>query len=461
MASCSLCSRRVRPSSSCGCGSPMHRCAPAAAPRRATHCCACLWGSRRRAHARTHASPLRCAGCQPEPGHRPRHGHEGPHPHQLERSGAAARHRQRQGRPGHLQQAAAQEAAHPRQAHQEDHLRRVEQREQASARLRGPAGDPRPAHTAIPRTRPPPPPAASRTRPPRRRACARGGTQAQRRARLPACGLCRGLCLTVRAPCPVADHYQQPRRRYAAPEHAQADPGRCAVRRAEGRRGPRRRRQGHDHVRGARREVAAALRCERPRPHAGGAGLPAQVWQPGHVPLVRRRLHRARLRERLPRRHVFQPAADQRGALLTAAARGPPLRTRALAPAAARRHLQRQHHQGRRLRRRVPRATRGVRRPRLRPGPARADGVDGRRPDPHGVEQLGLRLQLPRLPARAGRGARHALHLPHLAPRAQRLLGAARWQPRAPRHTHLHGAHLRRAGAGARGARHEQPRLLP
>mmetsp|Transcript_72059 Transcript_72059/g.173871 ORF Transcript_72059/g.173871 Transcript_72059/m.173871 type:complete len:281 (+) Transcript_72059:254-1096(+) len=259
-------------------------------------------------------------GCQPEPGHRPRHGHEGPHPHQLERSGAAARHRQRQGRPGHLQQAAAQEAAHPRQAHQEDHLRRVEQREQASARLRGPA-----------------------------------------------------------------DHYQQPRRRHAAPEHAQADPGRCAVRRAEGRRGPRRRRQGHDHVRGARREVAAALRRERPRPHAGGAGLPAQVWQPGHVPLVRRRLHRARLRERLPRRHVFQPAADQRGALLTAAARGPPLRTRPLAPAAARRHLQRQHHQGRGLRRRVPRATRGVRRPRLRPGPARADGVDGRRPDPHGV----------------------------------------------------------------------------
>ena len=64
MASCSLCSRRVRPSSSCGCGSPMHRCAPAAAPRRATHCCACLWGSRRRAHARTHARTPRLYAVQ-------------------------------------------------------------------------------------------------------------------------------------------------------------------------------------------------------------------------------------------------------------------------------------------------------------------------------------------------------------------------------------------------------------
>ena len=192
MASCSLCSRRVRPSSSCGCGSPMHRCAPAAAPRRATHCCACLWGSRRRAHARTHASPLRCAGCQPEPGHRPRHGHEGPHPHQLERSGAAARHRQRQGRPGHLQQAAAQEAAHPRQAHQEDHLRRVEQREQARARLRGPPGGRGPAHARPAHARP------ARGRPARvpvpvaahRLSGARG---------LPARGLCRRLCLTAHA----------------------------------------------------------------------------------------------------------------------------------------------------------------------------------------------------------------------------------------------------------------------
>ena len=30
-------------------------------PRRATHCCACLWGSRRRAHART---PCLCAAVQ-------------------------------------------------------------------------------------------------------------------------------------------------------------------------------------------------------------------------------------------------------------------------------------------------------------------------------------------------------------------------------------------------------------
>ena len=35
----------------------------------------------------------------------------------------------------------------------------------------------------------------------------------------------RGACLTARAPGPVADHHQQPRRRHVAPEHSQADTG--------------------------------------------------------------------------------------------------------------------------------------------------------------------------------------------------------------------------------------------
>ena len=58
MASSSPCSRRARRSSSCGCGAPTISTAARLPPRRATHCCTCLWGSRRRAYARP---PRLCA----------------------------------------------------------------------------------------------------------------------------------------------------------------------------------------------------------------------------------------------------------------------------------------------------------------------------------------------------------------------------------------------------------------
>ena len=53
-----------------------------------------------------------------------------------------------------------------------------------------------------------------------------------------------------------------------------------------------------------------------------------------------------------------------------------------------------------------------------------------------------LRVQLPRVPARAGRGPRHALHLPHLAARA---VGPPRATRHAPRHAASRRAAPRRA----------------
>ena len=309
----------------------------------------------------------------------------------------------------------------------------MEQPEQARPRLRGPAGRPAP-HTPPPHTPPPhTPPRTHRPRthrprthrplhtPPRRaRAVRRQSQSAPSGSPAP--------------PCALSDHGQHPRRRHAATEHAQADPGRRAVRREEGRRGL----AAAGDTKDTTMSAVPRPRCcstTSARPHAGGAAFQPRAATSSRT--AGSAGHSCRLRERLPRGHVVQRAADERGALLRAA-RGPPLRPRPSAPA-------RRHAAATRSRWSTSQ-TSTASCPRNRScstttGPARAYGVDGRRPDPHRVEQLGLRA-LPRLPARDR--VRHALHLPHLAARALRLLGAAQdnfvpspsvspWSPPSPR----------------------------